>query len=383
MRVLVVGAGIAGSVASLSMRQAGHEVTVVDAIAEPYRGGYQIQLDQTARQLLEGLGAGDVVAEVSAASPDIRILRKGRSLGRLRPVGYRLARRGELVSAVSRYAATVVPVRFGCRLASIEQRAEQVVAHFDDGTSDTFDLIVGADGLRSTVRRLVFGADDPFFYRNGYRSVWIDVPADAAQHEGADLLAGPGATAQIFPYPGKEEVLLLTSLSTGEYRSETGRLLPGVRQLLNANGPRFNGLRDYTHIVDPDRIRVTRFTQVRMPRWHAGRVVLIGDAAHCVDPLSGSGVHASLLSARTLADELRTTPRNLEAALCRYEARVRPSVKLLQHATAGLLEGLIGRHLRERLGAIPELLRATANAIPATIPRSRSLNRGNLAGINP
>ncbi|MFD3377567.1 MULTISPECIES: FAD-dependent monooxygenase [unclassified Streptomyces] len=79
---------------------------------------------------------------------------------------------------------------------------------------------------------------------------------------------------------------------------------------------------------------LTRFSQFRLPRWHTRRIVLVGDAAHCIDPLSGLGAHATLLGASTLAQSLPAAGEDVTAAFAAYEARIRPFVQLSQRVTA-------------------------------------------------
>ncbi|MFD3307178.1 FAD-dependent monooxygenase [Streptomyces sp. NPDC058694] len=83
--------------------------------------------------------------------------------------------------------------------------------------------------------------------------------------------------------------------------------------------------------IRPDDL--TRFSQVRLPRWHTRRIVLVGDAAHCTDPLAGLGAHAALLGASTLAQSLPAAGEDMTAAFAAYEARIRPFVQLSQRVT--------------------------------------------------
>jgi 2-polyprenyl-6-methoxyphenol hydroxylase-like FAD-dependent oxidoreductase len=364
VRVLVVGAGLAGCAAAVSLERQGHDVTVVDAVRDPYGGGYQLQLDLTAQRMLDRLGMADTVERLSRPSPTIVVRRGERTLTTLRPEGYRIARRGDLVGSIVQHTAARLPLHLGRELTGIEQRAQQVIAHFADGSAEPYDLLLGADGLRSTVRRLVLGPDRALVHENGWTNVWIDVPVAALGPDTAELHVGNGMGAQFFPYPEGEEALIVAYLHTGPAPSPVGALVERVRGVLGV-GDKGRLVADALTQVDPAGVRLTRFAQVRTPVWHAGRVVLIGDSAHCVDPLSGVGAHASLLGATTFADALHRARGDIDTAARAYTARVTPFVRTAQHATAGIIELASAASAAQRLAALPELLRAAVAALGA------------------
>ncbi|MYR08007.1 FAD-dependent monooxygenase [Gordonia sp. SID5947] len=376
MKILVVGGGIAGSASAYWLNDMGHEVVLVDGAPAIPSGGYLIQLDRTAQSLLTEMGAGAMVDSMSVPAPQVSVRGPRQPRFELRTPGFRLARRSDLVGAVLRHTAERVPLQLGRELVGIEQDADHVTARFRDGGNEDFDLLVGADGLRSTVRRQILGPDDRLVYENGRTNVWIDVPG-LSDHGDAAVLTGNEYVAQVFPYPNADRSLVVASTFTGSSRPDVEVLRHGAVALLRQHGPDFAHLADAAVEADAETIRLTRFAQVRAPRWHNGRVVLVGDAAHCVDPLSGLGAHAGLLGAQLLTTQL-TRSADLGRGLHRYEREMKPFVKLAQFTTAALVEGTTPHNLRHRISSVASFLKATAHAIPAAVDawRHRSLTTG-------
>jgi 2-polyprenyl-6-methoxyphenol hydroxylase-like FAD-dependent oxidoreductase len=358
MKILVVGAGIAGSAVAHMLTHDGHDVLMVDAVEEPCAGGYQIVLDPAALDVIDQMGVLPVVHELSAPSTEVTVHRRGKALTTLATPGNRLARRGDLVGAISRHAARSVPLRFGCRLIGIEQTSSGVTARFADDSTESFDLLIGADGLNSTVRRLALEVDGSYVYDNGRIILWVDVPGRVNGTEHSGILLGQRSAALLYPYPDADESLVVATFPLGPGRHRGEDLLPLAADLLSASGPEFAPFVGHVLAAPEERIRVTRFAQVRAPRWHARNVVLIGDAAHCIDPLSGAGAHGGLIGAALLVEELRRAPHDIAAAAARYTRRARPFVRSAQLLTAGLLERATSQSIGQRLVADRSILAA-------------------------
>lgn len=319
--------------------------------------------------VLRQIGALDVVTALSAPAATIAIVRAGKVLTTLGTDGYRSARRGDLVGAISRHVADTVPMQFGRELVGIEQTVDGVIARFADGETEPYDLIIGADGLTSTVRRLTVEDGRSHIYDNGRRNLWVNVPGRVDGTEHAAILLGRGVGAQVFPYTDQDETLVLTSVNLGTRRAEGPELLPVAADLLTSAGPPYARFVEHVLAAPAHEIRVTRFAQVRAPHWHARRTVLIGDAAHCIDPLSGAGAHGGLLGAAIFADELRRSPHDVSRAATRYARRLRPFVRSAQLLTAGLVERATAHGTRQRLSADLSVVRSALAARPADVPR--------------
>jgi 2-polyprenyl-6-methoxyphenol hydroxylase-like FAD-dependent oxidoreductase len=369
MKILVVGAGIAGSGVGYMLTQDGHDVHIIDSVDKPHSGGYQILFDTVALRVMRQIGALDIVTDLSTPTATVTVARGQKELLRIPMSGYRSARRGDLVGAISQYAARSVPTTFGRELTGIQHTREGVHAHFTDGSTESFDLIIGADGLNSTVRRLAVEVDRSYLYENGRHNLWVNVPGRIAGTTEAAILLGGGLGAQVFPYTDRDQTLVLTSFNLGPGRFDGAQLLPRAADLLRTAGPTFAPFIEHVENADADSIRMTRFAQIRAPRWHARNVVLIGDAAHCIDPLSGAGAHGGLVGGALFAEELRRSPTDVAGAATRYRRRLRPFVRAAQLLTAGVLERATARGVREKLSADRSLLGSALSVRRADVPR--------------
>ncbi|MFB4195547.1 FAD-dependent oxidoreductase [Streptomyces carpaticus] len=375
-RALVVGAGIAGSSAAWWLERTGWDVLLVDENRDTSRGAYLIQLDRTALDLAERMGATGIVEAVSFPAPAIslRLGKRPRPRTSSLDVGtYRLAHRGPLIGALFAHVPAAVEQRLGTSLTALEHHDDMVRAHFSDGTADAFDIVVGADGIHSTVRRMMLAPDAHCVYHNGVCHVWINLEADMATGDKAVVVGREGGLLQIYPYPETGRTLLVAALRVPE-NPDLPALLDQVSGITRRAGKDLANLADATPAATE--VRLTRFAQIRQPRWYTRRVVLVGDAAHCIDPLSGMGAHGALLGTSTLARELRTT-RDVTQAFARYEARVRPFARISQRATARTVEYFTRTGRRERLTTLAHGLGELAGTLPAALSRS---GRRSLAG---
>ncbi|MFI5871483.1 FAD-dependent oxidoreductase [Streptomyces sp. NPDC051445] len=340
-RLLVIGGGIAGTAAALALDRAGQEAAVYEAHPDSAEDiGAFLTLASNGMRALAQLDATSAVTAVGFPLTVMRLLdAEGGQVARA-PLGesddpalrYRCLRRGELGAALrSEAARRGIEVIHGARLASVDSGPEGVTAHFTDGSSASGDLLLGADGLNSTVRRATAPTARPryagqhVFY--GYTTTAPKTDAD--EPACITMIRGGAAAFGCTTSPDGEtywfaRVCADTPLSTDEIASATpgqwrDLLVPLLRE-------------DATPAADivaatTAPVLVTNATEIpNGTPWRRGRTLLVGDAAHAASPATGQGASMALEDAVILAKCLRDAP-DTESALTRYETLRRPRVE--------------------------------------------------------
>lgn len=198
-------------------------------------------------------------------------------------------------------------VHFGTTCTSLEQVAEGVVVTFSDGPRETFDLVVGADGMRSQVREQVFGSHLESY---GWHFVLNWIPRNAAFDADYYILNTPGRVVLAIPYRDRISIGFAVPYARGQGPEEV------LRSFQNG-GPYLDGL---VGAFDLHTAYYDRLTYVKMREWYRGRVVLVGDARHGMSPISGFGSSLALGDAYELSLCLREFPR-IEDALAAFAER--------------------------------------------------------------
>ena len=353
MRVLIVGGGVAGLTLAALLRQRGEEPVVAERTEGHGRSGYLVTLNPLGNRVLRGLGLYGGFRELSV--PFVahvihdhrgRVIRAADVGAALAPYGEaRTLERADLVDLL-RSAGGGVPVRAGLTVERIVQDGRTSAparVTFTDGSEGEFDLVVGADGIRSAVRGLVFGKVEP--RRTGFVLFWWWPDAEGLSREANTDFWGAGRIFGI--YPGKKRVSCFAMLPEGEVPppGSPGDTYEGRRALLMEKFSGFGGervalaLERLKGVGEIDRLDMT---ELKATEWHTGRAVLVGDAAAAVLPTAGLGASLAMESAAVLADELlRTDAPHVPNALGLYEKRRRERVTKLQNGS-GMVLRLLG-----------------------------------------
>jgi 2-polyprenyl-6-methoxyphenol hydroxylase-like FAD-dependent oxidoreductase len=334
---LVVGLGIAGMSAAIGLRRAGWTPVIVERAPERRTGGYFVGLFPEGRQAAADLGIADHLhtrnperaTRANAWSVDRRG-RRGPALGFLDQPGEPAAvLRGDIEAALWQ-RITGVEVRFGTTPVAITEGPAEVQVLLEKAGAryrESFDLVVGADGMRSSVRRIVFGPDEDHLTTWNAMICAFQLKEQVSSYEASDsiIVARAKRAVWVFGLADHAPTALLTYRTTDIQEQFSGSRVDRLRSV-------FSGMDDpvVRHVLDsleeaPDHL-FDSVHQVRMPRWSKGRVVLAGDAAWCMNLYSGMGATSSLRGGAALGAALREHPDDLDAALDAWEAGLRPFI---------------------------------------------------------
>jgi len=332
MHIAIIGAGIAGLAATIALRRAGHEVSVYEQATEFRRIGAAICLTPNSVRALDGLGVGQALRS-RAFQPTHRLSRTwdtGKETSRLE-LGQAAERRygspqltthrADLLSGLESAIGGGV-VHLNSRLAGLDQDGNKVKLRFADGSTSQADLLIGADGIHSTVRKSLFAEDEPRFTGMvAYRSI---VPSD--RFSGLDLASftkwwGPDPQSQIVHFlidSGRELFIFATTRET-EWHRESWSGEGEIGQLRAA----FAGFHADARVLlaaSESVLKTALFERDPLSAWTQGRICLIGDAAHPMMPFMAQGAAMGIEDAVVLARCLETaSPEDVPRSLATYE----------------------------------------------------------------
>jgi 2-polyprenyl-6-methoxyphenol hydroxylase-like FAD-dependent oxidoreductase len=319
--ILIVGGGIAGLALASFLNRQGHKPMIVEQAPQWRDQGYGIGLWPEGLAVLDELGCLEA-AQKRAAAPEKFGIRSsgGDLLSRAQIPADKTALlaiyRGDLHAAL-RETVPDNHVRMGTAPSRIREEPGEVAVTFEDGTTDTFRLVVGADGVHSSVREQQFTDWSRTEYDTYVWSLWASQDVDI----GGEMVSvwGPGSEGFVVRLGDRVGFNLAAQLDHPPEPPARDEL----RAQAEAIGWKLPALLEGT-TDDPffDRVR-----DVTCETWHTDRVVLVGDAAHAVHPISGMGASLALQDARVLAEELRgTSLENPSHRLKRFEERRREPV---------------------------------------------------------
>ncbi|MGW2327091.1 FAD-dependent monooxygenase [Streptomyces sp. NPDC001700] len=343
MRVLISGASVGGPALAYWLNRYGFEVTVVERYAGLRPGGQAIDVRGTALEVCERMG---VLAELRAHSTGLRGMSTvdgdGKELSSTTEwtaSGGRLDRpdveilRDDLATLLVGAGGKGIEYLFDDSIAALAQSTGEVAVTFRSGLSRTFDLVVAADGVHSSTRRLVFGPEENFLRSmGGYLAVWT-VPnyLGLDRWQMAYLMEGDGPWgAMVMSVRDNTEARVYVGFDSDEpparvlgdrTASEHKRLVAEVYADARWEMPR---LLEYMWGA-PD-FHFDAIAQIHMDSWSRGRVALLGDAGYCGSPASGQGTSMALIGAYVLAGELKAAGGDHTTAFAAYERELRDFV---------------------------------------------------------
>ncbi|ETO93114.1 FAD-dependent oxidoreductase [Legionella oakridgensis] len=339
MKVLIVGAGIAGLSLAALLKQRGLEPTVIEKSASFGAVGYMLGLYPTGANVLRALNCYDQYLEVSvpgqayaAYTSDNKLLKQFSFTPMVKQYGpYQLITRYELLY-ILRQTCGDLNIRFNTEVSSLTQNEHEVEVQFHDKTKARFDLVVGADGLHSQVRSFILSSHEYQYFNTGWGGwVWWSqgktLPGNTIQE-----FWGQGTFLGAYPVKGKAGLIAAIDSPTAE------KALEGEKSRQEFISQKFAKVfqqhPDFLNDLPPDQEPVFFWSlnDQRATTWHKGRVVLVGDSAAAFLPTAGVGASMALESAAVLNDVLsRTSTEFIPHALSLFEKRRKARVEGAQN----------------------------------------------------
>lgn len=371
-RALICGAGIAGPALAYWLDRSGWDVTVLEISDGIRSGGQMVDLRGAGRTVIERMGQMPRARELAVDQRGIVwVDRHGRRRGEM-PVetfsgdGIISAieiQRGDLASLLHEPTVDRVIYRFGQTVSALQDRGDRVLVSYgpragQHGTEE-FDLVVGADGPHSIVRRLAFGPESEFVRPVGGYTSWFSAPDELGDAGWYLMYNEPGGlTASIrrpTDLPGAAKAGLSFASEPIDYDRKD---VSAQRRLVAERFAHARGMAPslVTAMWQAEDFYLDALVQVRMQRWSSGRITLIGDAGYCPSPLTGLGTSLGLVGAYVLAGELAAAD-DLDRGLVEYERRMRPYVRQGQQLPPG---GIASFAPRTRIGLELSLLATRA-----------------------
>jgi len=329
MHIVINGIGVAGPALAYWLAKSGHSVLLVEEAPQLRTGGYVIDFWGIGYDLAERMGVIEEIRRHGYLVREVRFVgRDGRTrggfdvsvFGRLTKDRFTSVRRSAVSAAICRALEGKVEMRFGDSVAGITQHDAGVLVDFDHAPSRHADLVIGADGLHSRVRRLAFGVEAAPVFPLGYHVAAFEATGYRPRDELVYVSHGrPGR--QVSRFALREDKTLFLFIVRDEYLrgNEPKAMLQNALAGFGWEWPEIASLLDGASDLYFDSV-----SQVRMDRWTKGRVALVGDAAACVSLMAGEGTGLAIAEAYVLAGELHACAGDFSLAFDRYERRMMP-----------------------------------------------------------
>lgn len=341
--VLVVGGGVTGTVAAVALAQKGVKVTLVEISPQWFGVGHGITVQGNALRVFKEIGALDRMLENGLGFDNIKLFKADGSLIMDMPTphtgGADLpstmgALRSDLQTVlVDMIHELGVEVRLGTSMTAFANKGDSVDVTFNNGSTENFDFVIAADGIKSATRKLMGSKHDK---KQSGLGIWRvvtkrtpDMTCSAVMYEGDEYKAG---------YTPISEDLCYAYVLTKPERPDNGLSdAQEMKRLLASYHGHFDFIRDNIQEDDYMNFQPIEWLFIDDEPWHDGRVIMIGDAVHACPPLIAQGAAQCSEDAYVLVDYI-TRDGDLEALLNEYEAKRKERLKIVVDASLQLVE---------------------------------------------
>jgi 2-polyprenyl-6-methoxyphenol hydroxylase-like FAD-dependent oxidoreductase len=395
-KILISGASIAGPTLAFWLARSGYRPTVIERAPRLRTGGNGVDVRGQAIEVAERMGimpqiraaAADVIgvsfvdaADRSVARLDLQAIQRKHTSGEVEIM------RGDLAGILYEATKHNVEYIFGDSIRTLEQDDVGVTVTFEHSDSRRFALVIGADGIHSTLRHLTFGPESQFVRYMGHYGAFADADPALGEERWMTLYNVPGKVAGVYrsgTHAGAKANFMFRRREplTYDHRDveHQKRLLSEAFAGVSWRVPELLA----GALADPD-FGFDALSQVRMPSWSSGRVTLVGDAAYCASPVSGAGAALALIGAYRLAGELAAAAGDHQLAFRRYEEGHRHTVERVQsNLFIGLVApksraGIWARNTMARLPLLGAMAGLERRLQPKTEPLPDYARRRNVA----
>lgn len=341
MNVLISGAGIAGPCLAYWLARYGHQPTIVERAPALRTGGYIVDFWGAGFDVAERMGLVPAILEAGYEMEEVRqVDRNGKRLSglpvsvlkRLTDGRFTSLPRSELSALIFQSLGDRVETIFDDSITAIDDAPDAVHVQFERTPPRSFDLVVGADGLHSQVRRLVFGDQ-----HERYLGLKVAAFASAGyrpRDEGIYMMHTE-LGQQVGRFAMRDDRMLFIFVfkdPSPDLPRDIGDQKALLRERFSRSGWESAGI--LAALDGADNLYLDRVSQIQMDRWTRGRVALVGDAAFCVSLLGGQGSALAMVAAYILGGELARAHGDHEAAFAQYHERLHGFIAGKQRAAA-------------------------------------------------
>ncbi|MCH5583688.1 FAD-dependent monooxygenase [Shimazuella sp. AN120528] len=349
-KILISGASIAGPALAYWLHKYGFQPTIVEKSPILRGGGYKVDIRGVAIKVIEKMG---LIQEIRQNDTNMRggtyVNKENKPLAtmsadifNLRSEGDAEVMRGNLANILYHHTKDDVEYIFGDSISSIAEDDDGVIVTFEKGEPRTFDLVIGADGLHSNVRKLVFGDESPFINHLGFYVATFTIPNYLNLDQWELYFHAPEKVVSIYSTKKQAEAKSffafkspLPSYDHHDKEQQKGLLADAF------SGVGWQIPQLLMYMDDTEDFYFDSMSQVEMDHWSIGRTVLLGDAAYCGSPASGQGTSMALVGAYVLAGELASSSGDHHLAFTRYESKMRNFVQKNQQLALDLIDDFI------------------------------------------